>query len=62
MDLRTGALLAKPASGKGGNYQTVFPFGFYTSFDYLSSNLANIDAIAAQGYTVVRHTVSALFV
>ena len=62
MDLRTGALLAKPASGKGGNYQTVFPFGFYTSFDYLSSNLANIDSIAAQGYTVVRHTVSALFV
>lgn len=54
MDLRTGALLAKPANGQGGNYETVFPFGFYTSFDYLSSNLANIDAIAAQGYTVVR--------
>ncbi|PIL25753.1 hypothetical protein GSI_11503 [Ganoderma sinense ZZ0214-1] len=53
MDLRTGALLAKPANGKGGDYQTVFPFGFYTSFDYLSSNLANIDAIASQGYTVI---------
>ncbi|KAM5540974.1 hypothetical protein V8D89_005285 [Ganoderma adspersum] len=53
MDLRTGALLAKPASGKGGDYQTVFPFGFYTSFDYLSSNLANIDTIASQGYTVI---------
>ncbi|KAI1787409.1 hypothetical protein LXA43DRAFT_712840 [Ganoderma leucocontextum] len=53
MDLRTGALLAKPATGKGGNYETVFPVGFYTSFDYLSSNLSAIDDTAAQGYTVI---------
>ena len=53
MDLRTGALLAKPATGKGGKYETVFPVGFYTSFDYLSANLSTIDEIAAQGYTVV---------
>ena len=57
MDLQTGALLAKPANGQGGDYQTVFPFGFYTSFDYLSGNLANIDAIASQGYTVVSHAI-----
>ncbi len=53
MDLRTGALLAKPASGTDGKYETVFPVGFYTSFDYLSANLSAIDDIAAQGYTVV---------
>ncbi|KAI1787420.1 hypothetical protein LXA43DRAFT_713557 [Ganoderma leucocontextum] len=53
MDLRTGALLAKPATGNGGDYETVFPFGFYTSFDYLASNLAVIDTIASQGYTVI---------
>ncbi|KAM5540947.1 hypothetical protein V8D89_005258 [Ganoderma adspersum] len=53
MDLRTGALLAKPATGKGGGYETVFPVGFYTSFDYLSANLSTIDEIAAQGYTVI---------
>ncbi|PIL25773.1 hypothetical protein GSI_11523 [Ganoderma sinense ZZ0214-1] len=53
MDLRTGALLAQPAGGKGGSYETVFPVGFYTSFDYLSANLSTIDEIAAQGYTVI---------
>lgn len=55
MDLRTGALLAKPATGKGGAYETVFPIGFYTNFGgYLSSNLSVIDEIASQGFTVVR--------
>ena len=50
MDLRTGALLAKPATGKGGPYETVFPIGFYTNFGgYLDSNLTRLDELAAQG-------------
>ena len=50
MDLRTGAILAKPADGKGGSYAPVFPIGFYTSFDgYLTQDL-NIPAqLKAQG-------------
>lgn len=49
MDLRTGALLAKPANSSGG-YDTVFPIGFYTMFDgYLASNLSNLDQLKAQG-------------
>ncbi|KAH9886700.1 hypothetical protein C8Q73DRAFT_714979 [Cubamyces lactineus] len=54
MDLRTGALLAKPATGKDGAYETVFPVGFYTNFGgYLASNLSLIDEIKAQGFTVI---------
>ncbi|KAI8996265.1 hypothetical protein BD414DRAFT_477309 [Trametes punicea] len=54
MDLRTGALLAKPATGKGGAYETVFPVGFYTNFDgYLASNLSLINEIKEQGFTVI---------
>ncbi|KAI0742968.1 hypothetical protein C8Q80DRAFT_1221302 [Daedaleopsis nitida] len=54
MDLRTGALLAKPATGKGGAYETVFPVGFYSNFGgYLTSNLSVIDEIKAQGFTVI---------
>lgn len=54
MDLRTGALLAKPAKGKRGAYETVFPVGFYTDFGgYLATNLSVIDEIKAQGFTVV---------
>ena len=48
MDLRTGALLAKPANGQGA-YQPVFPIGFYTEFQYLADNLTLIDELAAQG-------------
>lgn len=48
MDLRTGALLAKPANGQG-SYQTVFPIGFYTEFQYLAANLTLIDELAMQG-------------
>jgi hypothetical protein len=50
MDLRTGAILAKPADGKGGSYAPVFPIGFYTAFDgYLAKDL-NIPAqLKAQG-------------
>lgn len=60
LDQLSGALLAKPATGKGGSFETVFPVGFYTSFSYLSANLSTIDEIAAQGYTVVRSTVVAV--
>lgn len=50
MDLRTGALLAKPATGKGGEYEPVFPIGFYTNFGgYLASNLSLLDDLKAQG-------------
>lgn len=54
VDLRTGALLAKPATGKGGPYETVFPVGFYSNFGgYLASNLSAIDEIKDQGFTVI---------
>jgi hypothetical protein len=33
MDLRTGAVLARPADGKGGPFAPVFPIGFYTWFN-----------------------------
>jgi len=50
MDLRTGALLAKPATGAGGTYEPVFPIGFYTDFDgYLATNLSVIDELKEQG-------------
>jgi hypothetical protein len=50
MDLRTGAILAKPADGKGGSYAPVFPIGFFTTFEgYLTQDL-NISAqLKAQG-------------
>ncbi|CAL1698528.1 unnamed protein product [Somion occarium] len=54
MDLRTGALLAKPATGKGGEYATVFPIGFYTDFGgYLASNLSVLDDLKDRGFTIV---------
>lgn len=50
MDLRTGALLAKPANGSEGNYDTIFPIGFYTAYGgYLASNLSKLDEIKEQG-------------
>ncbi|KAG6826892.1 hypothetical protein H0H92_013998 [Tricholoma furcatifolium] len=50
MDLRTGALLAKPANGEGGTYAPVVPIGFYTQFDgYLDQNLSIPAELAAQG-------------
>lgn len=50
MDLRTGALLAKPPAGIGGDYQPVFPIGYYTQFDqYLAKNLTIIDELKQQG-------------
>ncbi|GBE86870.1 hypothetical protein SCP_1001120 [Sparassis crispa] len=54
MDLRTGALLAKPASGAEGPYETVLPTGFYTGFGgYLATNLSIIDEVKSLGYTVI---------
>lgn len=54
MDLRTGALLAKPATGLGGNYEPIFPIGFYTSFDgYLSTNLSAVDTLKQQGFNII---------
>ncbi|EMD34907.1 hypothetical protein CERSUDRAFT_124938 [Gelatoporia subvermispora B] len=54
MDLRTGALLAKPATGKGGSYEPVLPVGFYTAFgDYLATNISLVDQIKAEGYNVI---------
>lgn len=50
MDLRTGALLARPANGKGGPFAPVFPIGFYTDFDgYLSTNLSIPTELKTQG-------------
>lgn len=50
MDLRTGALLAKPATGAKGDYAPVFPIGFYTDFGgYLTSNLSVLNELADQG-------------
>ena len=50
MDLRTGALLAKPATGLGGTYEPVFPIGFFTAFDgYLDTNLSIINELKDQG-------------
>ncbi|KZT00619.1 uncharacterized protein LAESUDRAFT_533884 [Laetiporus sulphureus 93-53] len=54
MDLRTGVLLAKPATGEGGDYETVFPVGFYTAFgDYLATNLSRIDEAKEQGFSII---------
>ncbi|KII90097.1 hypothetical protein PLICRDRAFT_40295 [Plicaturopsis crispa FD-325 SS-3] len=54
MDLKTGALLAKPANGSDGPYDTVFPIGFYTNFGgYLDTNLSVLNDLKAQGFTIV---------
>lgn len=54
LDARTGALLAKPATGKGGAYETVMPVGFYTAFaDYLAANLSTINEAKEKGYTII---------
>ena len=50
MDLRTGAILAKPADGKGGSYAPVFPIGFFTVLDgYLTQDLSIPAQLKAQG-------------
>jgi hypothetical protein len=53
MDLRTGALLAKPADGSDGEYESFFPIGFFTWFDgYLAGNLSILDELKAQGWDI----------
>ncbi|KAJ7028680.1 hypothetical protein C8F04DRAFT_1118335 [Mycena alexandri] len=51
-DARTGALLVKRQGSS--LYETIFPIGFYTSFDnYLDSDLLILDQLKAQGFTMV---------
>ena len=50
IDMRTGALLARPATGKGGSFEPVFPIGFYTSSDdYLLANVSVVAELKSQG-------------
>lgn len=50
MDLRTGALLARPANGKGGPFAPVFPIGYYTNFGgYLDKDFTIPATLASQG-------------
>jgi hypothetical protein len=51
LDLRTGALLRKDApGGVSGDWETVFPIGFYTDFGgYLAKNLSVLDELKEQG-------------
>ncbi|KAH9834490.1 uncharacterized protein C8Q71DRAFT_769168 [Rhodofomes roseus] len=54
MDAKTGALLAKPTNDQEGEYETVFPVGFYTAFgDYLATNLSTIDEAKAMGISII---------
>lgn len=55
MDLRNGALLARPADGKGsGAYDYVLPVGFYTQFNpYLTTNLSKVDELKAMGINII---------
>ena len=51
MDLRSGALLAKPVGKPDGPYEPVFPIGFYTSFGgYLATNLSILNELKEQGW------------
>ncbi|KAJ3785302.1 hypothetical protein GGU10DRAFT_355280 [Lentinula aff. detonsa] len=54
MDMRSGALLAKPPTGEDGPYEPVFPIGFYTQYgSYLATNLSIPSVLKEQGFTVV---------
>ena len=54
-DLRTGSLWARPADGKGGNFEPFLPQGFYIQFDpYLVQNLTLIDQLKDDGFNTVR--------
>ncbi|KAF8125647.1 hypothetical protein EV363DRAFT_1402396 [Boletus edulis] len=53
-DLRTGALWARPADGKGGDFQPFIPQGFYVPFDqYLAKNLSLIEQLKADGFNTI---------
>lgn len=50
MDLRTGALLARPATGEPGPFAPVFPIGFYTDFGgYLVNDFTIPATLKSQG-------------
>jgi hypothetical protein len=50
MDMRTGAMMAKPANGSDGPYEYVFPIGYYTDFDgMLSGNQSAVTYIKSLG-------------
>ncbi|KAE9385569.1 hypothetical protein BT96DRAFT_1006920 [Gymnopus androsaceus JB14] len=54
MDMRSGTLLAKPATGEDGPYERIFPIGFYSNFGgYLDSNLSIESTLKDQGFTIV---------
>ncbi|KAL0065604.1 hypothetical protein AAF712_007382 [Marasmius tenuissimus] len=54
MDMRTGALLARPATGNEGPYERIFPIGFYTQFDsFLAKNLSAIEVLKDQGFNII---------
>ncbi|KAJ2921655.1 hypothetical protein H1R20_g15440, partial [Candolleomyces eurysporus] len=52
MDLRTGAILAKGPNGEG-EFQPIFPIGFYTQFDNYLTNLTVLSELKEQGFNVV---------
>ncbi|KAJ3727396.1 hypothetical protein C8R42DRAFT_335923 [Lentinula raphanica] len=53
IDMRSGALLAKPPTGEDGPYERVFPIGFYTQYgSYLATNLSIPSVLKEQGFTV----------
>lgn len=55
MDLRTGALLAKPADGRDSEYESVSPIGFHAWLNgYLAGNLSILDELKAQGWDIFR--------
>ena len=62
-DLRTGSLWARPADGKGGEFQPFVPQGFYVEFSpYLVQNLSYIDQLKADGFNTVRSIVLLWFI
>ncbi|KAE9385570.1 hypothetical protein BT96DRAFT_960722 [Gymnopus androsaceus JB14] len=51
MDMRSGTLLARPATGEDGPYERIFPIGFFTNFGgYLDSNLSIESTLKDQGW------------
>lgn len=53
-DARTGALLARPPNGKGGQFSPLFPIGFYTQVDdYLAKDPTIPATLAQQGSVFV---------
>ncbi|KAH8114960.1 hypothetical protein DFH11DRAFT_1877283 [Phellopilus nigrolimitatus] len=52
LDLRTGAMLVRSSGSE--EWETVFPLGFYTTFDgYLTTNLSVLNDLKDRGFTIV---------